>query len=241
MSFHLGSIGVAKVKLIAYKSTDVDASSLSIISWNIEGLSKNYLTLYNFVKQFAAKLIFLSEPQSYRCDLAPLLTPFIGSYEAHLNSEDAHDMDLPLTHPKAKGCTMILWHSSLSPYLKVLPTTSPCFVSVLLTPPGLLPSLHTAVYLPTAGRDGDWLASVVELEAHVLGYINNSVATLQLSSEEISMLQVKIRVDLPFSQQWSAGWSWLESTSQTPPTTTSQAVATAIPTWTSSSLVGEMV
>ena len=115
MSFHLGSIGVAKVKLIAYKSTDVDASSLSIISWNIEGLSKNYLTLYNFVKQFAAKLIFLSEPQSYRCDLAPLLTPFIGSYEAHLNSEDAHDMDLPLTHPKAKGGTMILWHSSLSP------------------------------------------------------------------------------------------------------------------------------
>ena len=232
MSFHLGSIGVAKVKLIAYKSTDVDASSLSIISWNIEGLSKNYLTLYNFVKQFAAKLIFLSEPQSYRCDLAPLLTPFIGSYEAHLNSEDAHDMDLPLTHPKAKGCTMILWHSSLSPYLKVLPTTSPCFVSVLLTPPGLLPSRLSS---------WDWLASVVELEAHVLGYINNSVATLQLSSEEISMLQVKIRVDLPFSQQWSAGWSWLESTSQTPPTTTSQAVATAIPTWTSSSMVGEMV
>ena len=131
----------------------------------------NYLTLYYFVKQFSAKLIFLSEPQSYRCDISPLLTPFLGSYEAHLNSEDAHDMDLPLTHPRAKGGTMILWHSSLSPYLKVLPTSSPSFVSVLLSPPDLLPSLHTAVYLPTAGRDGDWLAALVELEDHVLGHI----------------------------------------------------------------------
>ena len=145
--------------------------SLPVISWNIEGLSKNYLTLSDLVRKFSAQLIFLSEPQAYRCDLAPLLTPFLGSYEAHLNSEDAHDFDLPLTHPRAKGGTMILWHTTLSPYLKVLPTPSPSFVSVLLVLPGHLPSLHTAVYLPTAGRDGDWLACLVELEDHVLSYI----------------------------------------------------------------------
>ena len=80
-------------------------------------------------------------------------------------------MDLPLTNPKAKGGTMALWHSSLSPYLKVLPTTSSSFFSVLISVPGHLPALHTAVYLPTAGRDGDWLVSVVELEEHVRGYI----------------------------------------------------------------------
>ena len=81
-------------------------------------------------------------------------------------------MDLPLTHPKAKGGTMALWHSSLSPYLKVLPSTSPSFFSILISVPGYLPALHTVVYLPTAGRDGDWLASVVELEEHVRGYID---------------------------------------------------------------------
>ena len=63
---------------------------------------------------------------------------------------------------------MVMWHTSLSPYIKVLPTTSPSFVSVLLTPPGILPSLHTSVYLPTAGKDGEWLATLVQLEAHVM-------------------------------------------------------------------------
>ena len=76
-------------------------------------------------------------------------------------------MELPLTHPKAKGGTMVMWHFSLSPHLEVQPTTSPSCVSVLLSPPGILPSLHTAVYLPTAGRDGEWLAALVELEQHV--------------------------------------------------------------------------
>ena len=104
----------------------------------------------------------------YRCDLAPLLAPFLGQYESHLNSEDVHDMELPLTHPRAKGGTMVMWHSSLSPYVKVLPTPSPSFVSVLLTPPGTLPSLHTAVYLPTAGKEGEWLATLVQLEEHVM-------------------------------------------------------------------------
>ena len=151
---------------------NIDASKLTVISWNVEGFSQNFITLYNFVKQYSAQLIFLSEPQTYRCDLPLLLSPFIGEYETHLNSEDAHDMDLPLTNPKAKGGTMALWHSSLSPYLKVLPTTSPSFFSVLISVPGYLPALHTAAYLPTAGRDGDWLASVVELEDHVRGYID---------------------------------------------------------------------
>ena len=150
-----------------------------MISWNIEGLSKNYLTLNNFVKQYSADLIFLSEPQTYRCDLTPLLSPFLGEYEAHLNSEDAHDMELPLTHPKAKGGTMALWHSSLSPYLKVLPTTSPSFFSDLLSVPGHLLALHTAVYLPTAGRDGDWRRSMS------VATLTSSAATSQPSSEVI--------------------------------------------------------
>ena len=81
-------------------------------------------------------------------------------------------MDLPLTYPKAKGGTMVMWHISLSPHLKVLPSTSPCFISILLSPPGILPSLHTAVYLPTAGRDGEWLDALTELEQHVQGTID---------------------------------------------------------------------
>ena len=93
-------------------------------------------------------LIFFTETQTYRCDLAPLLTPFLSEYEAHLNSEDAHDMDLPLTHQKAKGGTMAIWHSSLSPYLKVLPSSSPSFFSILISVPGRLSACPAHCCLP---------------------------------------------------------------------------------------------
>ena len=139
-----------------------------MISWNIEGLAKNEFILRQFADQFSCQLIFLSEPQAYRCDIHSQVKQFLGSYEYQLNSEDVFDMDLPLTHPRAKGGTMVLWHHTLSPHLKVLPSPSPSFVSVLLSLPGVLPSIHTAVYLPTAGKDGDWVATLLELEQHVI-------------------------------------------------------------------------
>ena len=96
------------------------------------------------------------------------MSMFSGDYEFYLNSEDLHDNDLPLTHSRAKGGTMVLWHISLSPYIRVLPTSSSSFVSVLLSPPNILPSVHTGVYLPTAGRDGEWLNAMAELEHHLM-------------------------------------------------------------------------
>ena len=146
---------------------NMQVNNMTVISWNIEGLSKNYYTLFHLVKKLSPMLIFISEPQIYKCDISPLIQPFTDSYSTHLNSEDVHDMELPLTHPRAKGGTLIMWHNSLSPHLKVLDTSSPSFVSVLYSPPGLLPSVHTGVYLPTAGKDGEWLACLVELEHHL--------------------------------------------------------------------------
>ena len=138
-----------------------------MISWNAENISNNHITLNHFAHKVSAQLIFLSEPQIYQCDLSPILEHFSESYEAHLNSEDVHDPDLPLTHSKAKGGTMVMWHRALSPYIKVMETSSPSFVSVLLSPPGYLPSLHTGVYLPTAGDDGKWLETLIDLESHI--------------------------------------------------------------------------
>ena len=102
-----------------------------MISWNIEGLKNNYFTLFQFVKKFLPKLVFISGPQVYKCDITPLIKPFLVNYSTHINSEDVHDLELPLTHPKAKGGTMVLWDNSLSPHLKVLDTSSPSFVSIL--------------------------------------------------------------------------------------------------------------
>ena len=95
----------------------------------------------------------------------------MSSLSFYLNSEDVHEMDLPMTHSRAKGGTMVIWHSSLSSHIRVLPTSSPSFVSVLHSPsplPNILPPVHTGVYLPTAGRDGEWLNGLVELELYIM-------------------------------------------------------------------------
>ena len=90
---------------------------------------------------------------THQCNLQPLLLPFHGVYEAHLNSEDMHVPELALDKVKAHGGTMVMWHISLSPYITVLPSNSPCYQSILLKFPDALSSIHTALYLPTDGKD----------------------------------------------------------------------------------------
>ena len=62
---------------------------------------------------------------------------------------------------------MIMWHSSINPYISVLPTTSPGFLTIILKLPSVIPSLHTVLYLPTAGKDQEFSSMLVELEAHI--------------------------------------------------------------------------
>ena len=137
------------------------------MTWNIEGFSRNYHSLRLLTEKFSPKLIFLSEPMLHQCDLPPYLLPFRGMYEAHLNSEDLHVPDLALDKVKAHGGTMVMWHTSLSPYVTILPSESPSYLSVLVKMPGTIPSIHTALYLPTAGKEEQFLSSLVELEAHI--------------------------------------------------------------------------
>ena len=112
-------------------------------------------------------LIFLSEPMLHQCDLHPLLGPFLGNYDAHLNSEDYHDQDLALDKVKARGGTMIMWHTSLTPLITVIPTESPSFQTILLKLPETVPSLHTALYLPTAGKEDQFFSTLADLTNHL--------------------------------------------------------------------------
>ena len=103
----------------------------------------------------------------HQSDLPPLLLPFRGSYDCHLNSEDLQSQDLALSKCKAHGGTMILWHSSISSSITVLPSESPSFQSIIMKIPGTVPSVHTALYLPTSGREDLFLSSLVDLGSHI--------------------------------------------------------------------------
>ena len=104
----------------------------------------------------------------HSCDLHLHLGPFLGNYDAHLNSEDSHDQDLAMDKVKARGGTMIMWHSSLTPFVTVIPTDSPSFQTILLKMPETVPSLHTAIYLLTAGKDDQFFSTLAELTDHLI-------------------------------------------------------------------------
>ena len=95
----------------AFKLVSSDKSSdayngLKIISWNIEGLQRNIYNLDHFLLKYKPSLVFLSELQIFACFVARVMELFGDTFKYSLNSEDCHDLDLPLNRIRAKGDTM---------------------------------------------------------------------------------------------------------------------------------------
>ena len=58
-----------------------------------------------------------------------------------------------------------MWRSSLDPYITPLPTTSPAFLPILFQMPGFTSSIHISLYLPTAGKDPEFISSLSLLDS----------------------------------------------------------------------------
>ena len=109
--------------------------------------------------------MFLSEPLLFQCDANSALAPLLPTYCHHLNSEDKFYPELALERRQAHGGTLALWHSDLDPFISTLPTTSPAVLPLLLSVPGLSPSVHIGIYLPTSGRDENFVVALAALTA----------------------------------------------------------------------------
>ena len=89
---------------------------------------------------------------------------FQGEYSVSLNSNDLYDLDLPLRSNRAKGGTLVMWKSSLEPFITVHRTESSSFLPIIINIPHVLTSIHICVYLPTAGQDSEYLAELAGLK-----------------------------------------------------------------------------
>ena len=89
---------------------------------------------------------------------------FQGEYSSSLNSEDLHDPDLPMTSNKAKGGTLVMWKSSLDPYITVHNIDSAAYLPVILNIPGVQTSIHVALYLPTSGKETEFISELASLK-----------------------------------------------------------------------------
>ena len=136
------------------------------ISWNIEGLRRNFQSLRLFIEEIMPSLVFLSEPMTFQCDVASLVN-FLPYSHFFLNSEDLYDESLPLEKCKSKGGTMVLWPARLDPFITVLPTSSSCILPVKVKMPGCIESYHFCIYFPTAGKDDAFLDALAMLSIQI--------------------------------------------------------------------------
>ena len=120
-------------------------------------------SLAKFTDLTSADLVFLSEPQMFTSDLPICMAPFRGEYSWELNSEEKLDENLAMLKTKAKGGTLVLWKKNLDKYISVYHVNSPSFLPIIYSPPGSPVSVHISLYLPTSGREEEFIEALAEL------------------------------------------------------------------------------
>ena len=141
-------------------------SKFVCLSWNVEGLKRNYQSLKYFIENLSPSLVFLSEPMIFQCDVASIVK-FLPYPHFYLNSEDLYDESLPLERGKSKGGTMVLWHPSLDPFITVMPSTTSSIILVRVKMPGCVESYHFCIYFPTAGKDDAFADAISVLSSSI--------------------------------------------------------------------------
>ena len=89
---------------------------------------------------------------------------FHGEYNYLLNSDDSVDQELPFTKNKSHGGTMILWKRSICEFVTVLATPTPSFTAIMFHPPGCYSSVQVALYLPTSGKEAEFVEDISKLQ-----------------------------------------------------------------------------
>ena len=88
---------------------------------------------------------------------------FHGEYNYLLTSDDSVDQELPFTKNKSHGGTMILWKRSICEFVTVLATPTPSFTAIMFHPPGCYSSVQVALYLPTSGKEAEFVEDISKL------------------------------------------------------------------------------
>ena len=134
------------------------------MTWNIEGIKAHQYFLSEALLSQLPDLVFLSEPQAFQCDMGYAMKTVSHEYCHWLNSEDLYDQELSLVKSKAKGGTLVMWRKWLDPHISVHPVQSPAFLPLILQLPGAQTSAHIAVYLPTSGKDYEFISELANLK-----------------------------------------------------------------------------
>jgi hypothetical protein len=146
---------------------DTEASpneDMTVLTWNIESAKKNIFLLKDILEHELPSLVFLSEPQTFQADIGHLMDYLKGDYCYFLNSEDCHTTELPLVSSHAVGGTLCLWRRCLDPFVTVHQVITSSFTPLILALPNHQTSIHIGIYLPTHGKDVEFVSELAELK-----------------------------------------------------------------------------
>ena len=134
------------------------------MTWNIECIKPNQFFLCDLLLSQQPDIVHIAEPQCYQGDIALCMNNVKHEYNYWLNSDDIYDPDLPLEKSKAVGGTLAMWRNWLDPYLHVHPVQSSAILPIVLQLPGAATSVHVGIYLPTSGKEYEFVSELVNLK-----------------------------------------------------------------------------
>ena len=104
----------------------------------------------------------------FQCDLMQQMKEFNQIYFSSLNSPDLYDLELPMKKSRCFGGTMALWRREHDPYISIHRVATSAFLPLIFDPPNLPLTIHLAIYLPTAGRDSEFVEELAALDACII-------------------------------------------------------------------------
>ena len=122
-------------------------------------------------------LIFISEPWLFQSDL-PNVNKLFPDYNCVLNSDDKFDEDVALIKTKAYGGCMTLYKKYLEPFVSEIKTESSRILPIQISMPGYAESVHFNIYLPTSGKDSEFLDSLATMKALIEEVTEDKPGTL---------------------------------------------------------------
>ena len=148
-------------------TTTSKKQKITCLTWNSENLMKSKFSLKYHVDLVSPDLIFLNESQIFQHESDLALDLLRGEYSHVLNSDDLHDPELPFLKNRSNGGTIILWRKKLEKSVTILPTETTSFTAIILAFPSCPPAIHISLYLPTAGKESEFLEEITKLKVFI--------------------------------------------------------------------------
>ena len=105
----------------------------------------------------------LSEPNIFQHELQSTVGELGDQYCMYLNTDDLYDPELALIRSRIVGGTLLLWAVHMDPFVTIHPTGSSSFSVLILKIPDYQTSIHISLYLPTSGKDQDFITELTNL------------------------------------------------------------------------------